>query len=102
MRVCIKCEVLLLVLVCGLQLASMEEFVDRAFTGNFGEVLIRYGLCFIGRMYFICFFSAMFLNLVCSKVYYHLSDLVSCICRCKNVMYLGGVLEDEDAAKDDD
>ena len=51
MRVSIKCEVSLLVLVCGLQLASTEEFVDGAFTGNLGEVLIRYGVCFIGRMY---------------------------------------------------
>ena len=76
--------------------------MDGAFTGNFGEVLIRYGVCFIGRMYFICFFSAMFLNPVCSKVYCHPSDLVSCICRCKNVMYLRGVPEDEDAAEDND
>ena len=43
MRVSIKCEVSLLVLVCGLQLASTEEFVDGAFTGNLREVLIRYG-----------------------------------------------------------
>ena len=44
MRVSIKCEVSLLVLFCGLELASMEKFVDRAFTSNFGEVLIRYGI----------------------------------------------------------
>ena len=49
MRVSIKCEVSLLVLVCGLQLASTEEFVDGAFTSNFGEVLIKYGVCFIGN-----------------------------------------------------
>lgn len=28
----------------ALQLASTEEFVDGAFTGNLGEVLIRYML----------------------------------------------------------
>mmetsp|Transcript_3759 Transcript_3759/g.9526 ORF Transcript_3759/g.9526 Transcript_3759/m.9526 type:complete len:88 (-) Transcript_3759:673-936(-) len=28
----------------NLQLASTEEFVDGQFTGNLGEVLIRYGL----------------------------------------------------------
>ena len=51
--------------------------MDGAFTGNLGEVLIRYGVCFIGRIHFICFFSAMFLNPVSSKVYCHPSDLVS-------------------------
>ena len=51
---------------------------------------------------FICFFSAMFLNPVYSKVCCHPSDRVSWICRCNNVMYLRGVPEDEDAAEDDD
>ena len=70
--------------------------MDGAFTGHVGDVVIRYAVCFIARLYVLCFLSAMFLNPVCCNVYCHPSHRVSCTSRCTNVTYRTGVRDDDE------
>lgn len=64
----------------NLQLANTEEYIDGSFTGNLGEVLIRY------VVYPCCHISAT------SAGAHH---------RCNNVLYMRGVPEEEAAAGGD-
>lgn len=66
----------------NLQLANTEEYIDGTFTGNLGEVLIRYALlCGLCMCTCACFL----------RTSVHTP-------RCNNVMYMRGVPEEEAAA----